>query len=77
MVQFGYNIYNEERAIEKLFCCIPKKYKQIARSIESLLDHSTMLIEEAIDRLKVVDDDEPQTLLGPITIGGKLYLTRE
>jgi hypothetical protein len=37
-VQFGDDTYDEERAIEKLFRCIPKKYKQIARSIESLLD---------------------------------------
>jgi hypothetical protein len=77
MVQFGDDTYGEERAVEKLFRCIPKKYKQIARSIESLLDLSTMLIEEAIGRLKVVDGDEPHPLSGPITVGGKLHLTRE
>jgi hypothetical protein len=36
-----------------------------------------MLIEEAIGHLKVIDGDEPQPLSGPITIGGKLHLTRE
>jgi hypothetical protein len=77
MVQFGDDTYGEEIAVEKLFRCIPEKYKQIARSIESLLDLSTMSIEEAIARLKVVDGDEPQPLSGPITVGGKLYLTRE
>jgi hypothetical protein len=77
MVQFGDDTYGEERAVEKLFRCIPEKYKQIARSIESLLDLSTMPIEEAIGHLKVVDGDEPQTLSGPITVGGKLHLTRE
>jgi hypothetical protein len=77
MVQFGDDTYSEERAIEKLFRCIPDKYKQIARSIESLLDLSTMSIEEAIGRLKVVYGDEPQPLSGPITVGGKLHLTRE
>jgi hypothetical protein len=77
MVQFDDDTYNEERAAEKLFCCIPEKYKQIARSIESLLDLFTMSIEEAIGRLKVVDDDEPQPLSGPVTDGGKLHLTRE
>jgi hypothetical protein len=77
MVQFGDDTYDEERAVEKLFCCIPKKYKQIARSIESLLDLSMMSIEEAIVRLKVVDGDEPQPLSEPITVGGKLHLTRE
>jgi hypothetical protein len=77
MVQFGDDTYGEERVVEKLFRCIPEKYKQIARSIESLLDLSTMSIEEAIGRLKVIDGDEPQALSGPITIGGKLHLTRE
>jgi hypothetical protein len=76
MVQFGNDTYGEERAVE-LFRCIPEKYKQIARSIESLLDLSTMSIEEAIGRLKVVNGDEPQPLSGPITVGGKLHLTRE
>ncbi|KAM0853640.1 hypothetical protein ACQ4PT_050938 [Festuca glaucescens] len=77
MVQFGDDTYDEERAVEKLFRCIPEKYKQMARSIESLLDLSTMSIEEAIGRLKVVDTDEPQPLSRPITTGGKLLLTRE
>jgi hypothetical protein len=36
-----------------------------------------MSIEEVIGRLKVVDGDEPQPLSGPITVGGKLHLTRE
>jgi hypothetical protein len=76
MVQFGDDTYDEDRAVEKLFCCIPEKYKQIARSIESLLDLSTMTIKEAIGRLKVVDDDEPQAPSGPITIGGS-YISLE
>jgi hypothetical protein len=45
--------------------------------IESLLDLSAMSIEEAIGRLKVIDGDEPQPLSSPVTIGGKLHLTRE
>ncbi|WVZ93487.1 LOW QUALITY PROTEIN: hypothetical protein U9M48_039462 [Paspalum notatum var. saurae] len=75
LVQFGDDTYDEERAVQKLFRCIPEKYKQIARSIESLLDLSTMSIEEAIGRLKVVDSDEVQPPSGPINIGGKPYLT--
>jgi hypothetical protein len=77
MVQFGDDTYDEKRVVEKLFRCIPEKYKQIARSIESLLDLSAMSIEEAIGCLKVVDGDEPQPLSGPITVDGKLHLTRE
>jgi hypothetical protein len=77
MVQFGDDTYGEEKAIEKLFRCIPEKYKQITRSIKSLLDLSTMSIEEAIGHLKVIDGDEPQPLSGSITIGGKLHLTQE
>ncbi|KAK3122095.1 hypothetical protein QOZ80_8BG0665070 [Eleusine coracana subsp. coracana] len=77
MVQFGDDTYDEERAVEKLLRCVPERYKQIARSVESMLDLSTMSIEEAIGRLKVVDNDEPQPHSGPITIGGKLHLTRE
>jgi hypothetical protein len=77
MMQFGDDTYGDERAIEKLFRCIPEKYKQIARSIESLLDLSTLSIEEAIGRLKVIDGDEPQPLSGLITVSGKLHLTRE
>jgi hypothetical protein len=45
MMQFGDDTYSEERTVEKLFRCISEKYKQIARSIESLLDLSTMSIE--------------------------------
>jgi phenylalanine-4-hydroxylase len=37
MVQFSDDTYGEERAVKKLFRCIPEKYKQITRSIESLL----------------------------------------
>jgi hypothetical protein len=77
MVQFGDDTYNEERDVEKLFWCITEKYKQIARSIESLLDLSTMSIKEAIGRLKVIDGDEPQSLSGPITVDRKLHLTQK
>jgi hypothetical protein len=73
LVQFGDDNYDEERAVEKLFRCVPKKYKQMARSIESLLDLSMMSIKEAIGRLKVVDTDEPQPLSGPSTLVGSYF----
>jgi hypothetical protein len=34
MVQFDDDTYGEERVVEKLFRCIPEKYKQIARLID-------------------------------------------
>jgi hypothetical protein len=77
MVLFGDDTYGEEKAVEKLFRCIPEKYKQITHSIKSLLDLSTISIEETIGHLKVIDGDEPQPLSGPIAVGGKLYLTQE
>jgi hypothetical protein len=73
LVQFGNGTYDEERAIEKLFRCVPEKYKQMARGVESQIDLSTMTIEEAIGRLKVVDADEPQPPSGPVTIVGRLH----
>jgi hypothetical protein len=73
LVQFGDSTYDEERAIEKLFRCVPEKYKQMARGVESLIDLSTMTIEEAIGHLKVVDANEPQPPLGPVTIGGRIH----
>ena len=76
MVTFGDDT-DEERAVEKLFRCVPERYRQSARSIESLLDLSAMSIEEAIGRLKVIDCDEPPPLSGGISIGGKLHLTQE
>jgi hypothetical protein len=51
--------------------------RSLARSIESLLDLSTMSIEEAIGCLKVIDGNGPQPLSRPITMGRKLHLTRE
>jgi hypothetical protein len=78
MVQFSDDTYGEER--EPLRSSFGASLRSTSRSLarfESLLDLSTMSIEEAIGRLKVVDGDEPQPLSGPITVGGKLHLTRE
>jgi hypothetical protein len=73
LVQFGDGTYDEDRAIEKLFRCVPEKYKQMARGVESLIGLSIMTIEEAISRLKVVDANEPQPSWGPVTIGERLH----
>nr|XP_034584548.1 uncharacterized protein LOC117847440 [Setaria viridis] len=68
---------NEEKAVAKFLHVILKKYLQLAISIETLLDLSTLSIEELTRRLKAFDDHEEMTPGGPITIGGKLHLTEE
>jgi hypothetical protein len=49
----------------------------MVRAVETLVDLSTMLIEEVIGRLKVIDADEPQLSSDPITIGCKLHFARK
>ncbi|RLN23644.1 hypothetical protein C2845_PM07G28310 [Panicum miliaceum] len=79
------NIYggtiDEQRAVEKLLRVVPKKYSQIAMSIETLLDTADLTIEEVTGRLKAVDDRDdtpPQSALDqPLLSGGKLYFTEE
>jgi hypothetical protein len=36
---------DDKKVILKFLCVVPKKYKQMARSIESLLDLKTMSVE--------------------------------
>ncbi|BBN09933.1 hypothetical protein MPTK1_4g23850 [Marchantia polymorpha subsp. ruderalis] len=62
--------------ILKYLRVVPKQYKQMARSIESLLDLSTMSIQKLTGRLKMCDehDDEDEE---EDTGGGKLLLTEE
>jgi hypothetical protein len=62
---------DDKKVILKYLRIVPKKYKQMARSIESLLDLNTMSIEELTGRLKVCeenDEDEPAGTAG----GGQL-----
>jgi hypothetical protein len=49
----------------------------MVRSVKSLVHLSTMSIEEAIGRLKVIDADEPQLSSDSVTIGGKLHFARK
>jgi hypothetical protein len=51
MVQFGDNTYDEERAIEKLFQCMPEKYKQIARSLDQVSAGPLHDVDQRGDRL--------------------------
>jgi hypothetical protein len=46
---------DERKAVRKFLRVLPRKYRQMASSIESLLDLNSMLIEELCGRLLVVD----------------------
>jgi hypothetical protein len=71
-VWYGDNNIDEEKAIEKFLCVVPKKYTQLALSIETLLDFSEQTIEEVMGRLRVIDNNKPLPSSEPVTIGGKL-----
>jgi len=61
----------------KFLRIIPKKYMQIAISIETLLDLPALTIEEVGGGLRrSTNRDEPPPG-GPVTIGGKLLFTEE
>jgi hypothetical protein len=47
---------DEQKAVEKYLCVVPKKYSHIALSMETLLDLSALSFEEVTGRLKAVDD---------------------
>jgi hypothetical protein len=67
---------DDKKVILKYLRIVPKKYKQMARSIESLLDLKTMSIEELTGRLKVCEEDDEDEPVG-VTSGGQLLLTEE
>ncbi|CAN6169589.1 unnamed protein product [Urochloa humidicola] len=75
--QYGDEDITEERAIEKFLWAAPKKYKQIALAVETLLDLSELTIEDVTGRLKAVDNHDEEDPPGGINIGGRLYLSEE
>lgn len=66
------------RAVEKLPRVIPRKYSQIALSIETLLDTTELLIEEVTGQLTADDNccELPESEQ-PLLSGGKLYSSEE
>ncbi|CAN6318595.1 unnamed protein product [Urochloa humidicola] len=75
--QYGDEDITEERAVEKFLRAAPKKYKQIALAVETLLDLSELTIEGVVGRLKAVDNHDEEDPPGGINIGGRLYLSEE
>jgi hypothetical protein len=68
---------DEQKAVEKYLHVVPKKYTQIALSMETILDLSTLSIEEVTRRLKVVDDREEAPPANPLFVDGKLLFGEE
>lgn len=62
---------NEEKIVRKLLCVVPRRYRQMALSIETLIDLTILSIEDLTGRLLTIDDhpdsdgeDAGQALLG-------------
>jgi hypothetical protein len=62
LARFSDTSIDKERVVEKLLHVVPKKYMQLALSIETLLDFTELTIEEVMGCLKAVDNRElPQS----------------
>ena len=66
---------DEEETVSKYLHSVPVKYIQIALSIETMLDLSTVTIEDVTGRLRAVDERMEQATA--MMDSGKLLLTEE
>jgi len=74
LAQVGVDI-GEEEAVAKYLRVVPPRFAQIVLSIETLLDMSTLSIEDVTGRLKAVEDRAEAP--ARTTAGGQLLLTEE
>jgi hypothetical protein len=65
---------DERKAVRKFLRVLPRKYREMASSIESLLDLNSMSIEELCGRLLVVEENDA---LDGEDDSGQLFLTEE
>jgi hypothetical protein len=68
---------DEQKVVEKYLRVIPKKYTQIALSMETLWDLSTLSIKEVISNLKVMDDRDEAPTTNSVTSDDKLIFTKD
>ena len=64
------------KVVEKYLRCAKPRFKQLVLAIETLLDISTMSVEEVTGRLAAAEEDQPPQA-SSATNGGKLLLTEE
>jgi len=67
-------VIDDEETVSKYLHVVPPKYTQIALSIETMLDMSTLTIGDLTGRLRTVDDRIGATAT---LVGVKLLLTEE
>src|SRR6266540_1984841 len=65
---------DEHKAVRKFLRVVPRKYRQMATSIEMILDLKTMSIEELSGRLLAVEEN---SVLDGDDHSGRLLLTAE
>jgi hypothetical protein len=73
LATFGKPI-DDEDVVAKLLQVVPPKYAQLALSIETMLDLSTLTLEDVTGRLRTVEDRVPAP---PEKAKGQLLLTEE
>jgi hypothetical protein len=73
--QYGDYEITEQRAVAKFLRYSPKKYLQLKIAIQTMIDISTLTMEELMGRFKAVDDEDMAGESFPG--GGKLYYATE